>query len=113
MPSETFGFPGHAGHVLAGRLERPAGQPRAAALFAHCFTCGKDLAAARRISRRLVADGYAVLGFDFTGLGDSEGDFAATGFASNVADLVAAARAMEGRPRSGPPPTFPPSRPWP
>jgi putative redox protein len=97
MPSETFGFPGHAGHVLAGRLERPAGQPRAAALFAHCFTCGKDLAAARRISRRLVADGYAVLGFDFTGLGDSEGDFAATGFASNVADLVAAARAMEGR----------------
>jgi putative redox protein len=97
MPIETFEFPGHGGHALAARLERPAGPVRAAALFAHCFTCGKDSTVARRLSRRLAAEGYAVLGFDFTGLGASEGDFAATSFASNAADLVAAAQAMVAR----------------
>lgn len=97
MPSETFSFPGHSGHTLAARLERPAGPALAAALFAHCFTCSKDLAAARRLTRRLAAEGYAVLSFDFTGLGASEGEFAATTFASNAADLVAAAEAMAAR----------------
>ena len=97
MPSETLRFPGHGGHALAARLDRPAGAVRAAALFAHCFTCGKDIAAARRIARRLAAEGYAVMGFDFTGLGASEGDFADTTLSSNAGDLVAAAQAMAER----------------
>lgn len=90
-------FPGAEGAELTGRLELPVGRPRAHVLFAHCFTCGKDLAAARRISARLVAEGFAVLRFDFTGLGESGGDLAATGFTSNVGDLVAAADAMRRR----------------
>ena len=97
MPTETFGFTGHAGHRLDARLDLPEGAPRATALFAHCFTCGKDVIAARRIARRLSAMGIAVLRFDFTGLGGSGGDFAATGFTSNVADLVAAAAALADR----------------
>lgn len=76
---------------LAGLLESPATTVKAFALFAHCFTCGKDIAAASRISRALVARGIAVLRFDFTGLGSSDGDFANTNFSSNVQDLVAAA----------------------
>lgn len=92
--SEKFDFTGHDGATLSGRLELPAGEPRAAALFAHCFTCGKDVAAARRIARRLTNAGLAVLRFDFTGLGHSEGEFANTSFATNVADLVAAADAL-------------------
>ncbi len=84
-------FPGHAGDKLAARLDSPATQPRAYALFAHCFTCGKDIFAASRISAALVERGYAVLRFDFTGLGMSEGEFANTNFSSNVADLVRAA----------------------
>src|SRR5690606_16928001 len=68
-----------------------SGQPRAYALFAHCFTCGKDVVAATRIARALADQGIAVLRFDFTGLGSSEGDFANTTFSSNVADLEAAA----------------------
>ncbi|WP_308365268.1 MULTISPECIES: alpha/beta hydrolase [unclassified Microbulbifer] len=85
-------FPGGSGARLAGILEVPAkGPPRATVLFAHCFTCGKDVLAASRIARRLAELGYAVLRFDFTGLGDSEGDFADTNFSSNVADLLAAA----------------------
>lgn len=76
---------------LAGLLERPVGKAKAYALFAHCFTCGKDVAAASRISRALTALGYAVLRFDFTGLGASEGEFANTNFSSNVQDLVEAA----------------------
>ncbi len=97
MRSETLRFPGHAGHELTGRLELPAGAPRATALMAHCFTCGKDLVAARRIARRLAAEGFAVLGFDFTGLGQSEGAFAETTLASNAADLEAAAAALGDR----------------
>jgi len=84
-------FPGHDGGSLAGLLESPDTGALGTALFAHCFTCGKDIAAASRIARALVARGYQVLRFDFTGLGNSDGDFANTDFSSNVADLVAAA----------------------
>ncbi|BED88734.1 osmotically inducible protein C [Pseudoalteromonas sp. MM1] len=76
---------------LAGQLERPAGDVKFYALFAHCFTCGKDIAAATRISRALTQQGIAVLRFDFTGLGNSDGDFANSNFSSNIQDLVAAA----------------------
>lgn len=80
------------GIKLAGLLESSDSNPvRAYALFAHCFTCSKDIAAASRISRALVALGFAVLRFDFTGLGNSDGDFSNTNFSSNVEDLVAAA----------------------
>lgn len=79
------------GEMLAGLLEAPAESPTAFVLFAHCFTCGKDIAAASRIARALVARGLAVLRFDFTGLGNSDGDFANTSFSSNVEDLLAAA----------------------
>ena len=98
MISERFDFPSADGHRLAARLELPdASPPRAAALFAHCFTCGKDNLATTRIARRLTDAGIATLRFDFTGLGASEGDFANTGFASNIADLIAAADAMTER----------------
>lgn len=76
---------------LAGQLESPAGDIKFYALFAHCFTCGKDIAAATRISRALTKQGIAVLRFDFTGLGNSDGDFANSNFSSNIQDLVAAA----------------------
>ena len=91
MPSERFEFSNARGEKLAAALERPAGQPVAFALFAHCFTCGKDNLAAKRIAEGLTARGVAVLRFDFTGLGASEGDFANTTFSSNVQDLIAAA----------------------
>ncbi|RKQ95265.1 bifunctional alpha/beta hydrolase/OsmC family protein [Maricaulis maris] len=93
--SERVTFTGALGETLAARLERPAGPPRAHALFAHCFSCSKDILAASRIARRLTAAGFAVLRFDFTGLGQSEGDFANTNFSSNIQDLVAAARYLE------------------
>lgn len=89
--SSAVEFPNPAGQRLSGRLERPPGTPRAVALFAHCFTCGKDGAAASRIARALSARGFAVLRFDFTGLGNSQGDFANSHFTANVQDLVAAA----------------------
>lgn len=91
MPTERFQFTGEGGHQLAAALELPDGEPTAYALFAHCFTCGKDTLAAKRISVALAAKGIAVLRFDFTGLGSSEGDFANSTFSSNVADLVHAA----------------------
>ena len=84
-------FPNADGELLAARLEMPRAEPSAFALFAHCFTCSKDVHAASRISRALTADGFAVLRFDFTGLGGSEGDFANTSFSSNIEDLLAAA----------------------
>ncbi len=84
-------FPGSQGESLAGRLELPDGEPLAYALFAHCFTCGKDAVAATRISRALTNAGVAVLRFDFTGLGQSGGDFANSNFSCNVDDLVRAA----------------------
>ena len=83
--------PGTTARDWPARLELPPGSPRAYALFAHCFTCSKDIFAATRIAEALAARGIAVLRFDFTGLGASEGDFANTNFSSNVADLVAAA----------------------
>jgi len=91
MQASKVEFRGHDGSLLAARLDRPEGMPRAYALFAHCFTCGKDIHAATRISAALCEMGIAVLRFDFTGLGMSEGDFANTNFSSNVADLVCAA----------------------
>ena len=91
MHSEKLTFTGAGGETLAARLDLPAGQPRATALFAHCFTCTKDIFAAARIAGELTGHGIAVLRFDFTGLGHSEGEFANTNFSSNVADLVQAA----------------------
>ena len=91
MRAERFDFPNARGETLAALLQRPVGQPAAFALFAHCFTCGKDNLAAKRMAERLTASGVAVLRFDFTGLGASEGEFANTTFSSNVADLLAAA----------------------
>jgi uncharacterized OsmC-like protein/alpha-beta hydrolase superfamily lysophospholipase len=91
MPAERFDFSNPGGLRLAGLLDNPPGEARAYALFAHCFTCGKDVHAARRIAEGLTALGIAVLRFDFTGLGSSEGEFANTTFSSNVADLIAAA----------------------
>lgn len=89
--SEKVTFKGALGDELAARLDRPDGPARAYALFAHCFTCSKDIFAAARIAGALAERGIAVLRFDFTGLGMSGGDFANTNFSSNVADLIAAA----------------------
>jgi len=97
MPTERITFPGHDGTQLAARLDMPQGPHLATALFAHCFTCSKDIPAARRIAARLAGMGIAVLRFDFTGLGHSEGEFANTTFTSNVGDLAAAAQYLEGR----------------
>src|ERR1700759_4587827 len=91
MPTERFQFEGEGGHQLAAALDLPEGAIRAYVLFAHCFTCGKDVLAASRIAVALATKGIAVLRFDFTGLGSSEGDFANSTFSSNVADLVRAA----------------------
>jgi pimeloyl-ACP methyl ester carboxylesterase len=94
MRTERKDFPGTDGQKLAARLDAPGGPIKAYALFAHCFTCGKDVFAAARIAQALTEHGIAVLRFDFTGLGASEGEFANTNFSSNVADLVAAADYM-------------------
>ncbi len=93
MPrSERFSIPTAQGHDLAARLDVPdSGEPVAYALFAHCFTCSKDLHAVRRIASSLTERGIAVLACDFTGLGQSEGDFEDTSFSTSVADLVSAA----------------------
>jgi putative redox protein len=90
MKREKFLFENDEGQKLAALLEMPD-NVRAFALFAHCFTCGKDLKAASRIARILTQHGIAVLRFDFTGLGGSDGDFSNTNFSSNVADLRSAA----------------------
>jgi len=92
--TERFQFQGEGGVQLAASLDLPDGEPKAYALFAHCFTCGKDVLAARRIAAALADKGIAVLRFDFTGLGSSEGDFANSTFSSNVADLVRAANLL-------------------
>jgi uncharacterized OsmC-like protein/alpha/beta superfamily hydrolase len=91
MPAERFDFVNAQGEKLAALLDRPDGPMRAVALFAHCFTCGKDNKAARLIAHNLTSHGIAVLRFDFTGLGASEGEFANTSFSSNIDDLIAAA----------------------
>ncbi|ABV93582.1 hypothetical protein Dshi_1840 [Dinoroseobacter shibae DFL 12 = DSM 16493] len=97
MPTEKLTFTGHSGDTLAARLDLPEGPHLATALFAHCFTCSKDIPAARRIAQRLAAMGIAVLRFDFTGLGHSGGEFRNTTFSSNVADLRLAAEALAAR----------------
>jgi putative redox protein len=102
MAPQRITFPGHDGSALSARLDLPTGPHLATALFAHCFTCGKDNPAARRIAARLAAMGIAVLRFDFTGLGHSEGEFQNTSFSSNVDNLIAAATwcAQQGMPSS-------------
>ncbi len=97
MGTERFTFDGHAGDALAARLDMPDGPHLATAVFAHCFTCGKDISAARRIAGRLSSMGIAVLRFDFTGLGHSGGEFANTTFTSNVQDLIRASDALARR----------------
>ena len=100
MPTERFTFAGHDGGPLAARLDIPDGPWLATALFAHCFTCGKDIPAARRIAARLSTMGVAVLRFDFTGLGHSAGEFENTSFTTNLDDLEAAAAALGERGRA-------------
>jgi len=97
MPVERLRFPGALGAELAGVLELPDGEARGAALFAHCFTCGKDVKAAYFVAKALVAAGIAVMRFDFTGIGESGGDFSETDFTSNLQDLLAAAEAVGAR----------------
>ena len=97
MPTEKLTFTGHAGNTLAARLDMPDGPHLATALFAHCFSCSKDITAARRIAARLSVMGITVLRFDFTGLGHSEGEFENTSFTSNVDDLIAASKALDAR----------------
>lgn len=97
MPTERITFAGHDGNQLAARLDLPDGPVLATALFAHCFTCSKDIPAARRIAARLTTMGIAVLRFDFTGLGHSGGEFANTTFTSNIEDLLAASHYLAGR----------------
>ncbi|RMH83335.1 MAG: OsmC family protein [Calditrichaeota bacterium] len=96
MRSQRVTFPNREGQRLAARLDLPVtGEPRAFALFAHCFTCTKNLKAVTNISRALTLHNIGVLRFDFTGLGESEGDFADTNFSSNVADLLQAAEFLQ------------------
>ncbi|MFT5367771.1 MAG: putative OsmC-like protein/alpha/beta superfamily hydrolase [Candidatus Latescibacterota bacterium] len=96
MKTERLTFTNTTGHQLAARLERPdEGTPRAYALFAHCFTGTKNLRAVSNIAQSLTEQGIAVFRFDFTGLGESEGDFSDTNFSSNVTDLVAAANFLD------------------
>ena len=97
MATQRFSFEGHCGAKLAARLDMPDGPVLATALFAHCFTCSKDIPAARRIAGRLAAMGIAVLRFDFTGLGHSCGEFSNTTFTSNAQDLVLASKALAER----------------
>jgi putative redox protein len=98
---ERVRFAGSTGATLAGLLDRPLDEPRAWAVFAHCFTCSKDAKAAYRVGRTLAERGIAMLRFDVTGLGESEGDFTATDFRTNVEDVVAAAEFL-GRTRTAP-----------
>ena len=96
MPGTRVRFPNAQGQLLAGRLDAPAdGRPRAYALYAHCFTCGKDVRAAVNICRALAREGIAVLRFDFTGIGESAGQFADTTVSTMVSDIQAAAAFLE------------------
>ncbi len=95
MPRIKATFSNQQGEMLASLLETPENPAQAYAIFAHCFTCSKDVAAASRITRALAQKNIAVLRFDFTGLGNSDGDFANTNFSSNINDLVQAANYLE------------------
>ncbi|MBK5208881.1 MAG: alpha/beta fold hydrolase [Flavobacteriaceae bacterium] len=95
MIFEKITFKNSQGIVLAARLELPENKPKAYALFAHCFTCNKNLTAVRTIGRTLTEKNIAVLLFDFTGLGESEGDFENTNFSSNIEDLYSATQFLE------------------
>lgn len=95
MKSKKIKFKNLLGHELAAKIEFPDDEIRGYALFAHCFTCNKNLTAVRNIGKALTNNGIAVLRFDFTGLGESEGDFEHTNFSSNVDDLIAAANFLE------------------
>ncbi|MFT6633344.1 MAG: putative redox protein [Bacteriovoracaceae bacterium] len=95
IKSLKFDFQNSSGETLTGRLELPLGKPIAFAIMAHCFTCSKDLLAASRISKKLTDSHIGILRFDFTGLGNSEGDFSNTNFTSNVEDLYSAYDAMK------------------
>ncbi|WP_338446139.1 bifunctional alpha/beta hydrolase/OsmC family protein [Pelagerythrobacter marensis] len=97
MPTENISVATEAGHELAGSLELPTGLVRGAALFAHCFTCTRQSKAAVATARALAREGIACLRFDFTGLGGSGGEFGRAGFATDVADLIAAARYLADR----------------
>ena len=90
-------FQNNRGEALAGRLSVPKNTPRAAVLFAHCFTCSKDIAAASRISKTLMSEDIVVLRFDFTGIGNSDGDFANTNFSSNIEDLLSAEKYLRSQ----------------
>jgi uncharacterized OsmC-like protein/alpha-beta hydrolase superfamily lysophospholipase len=94
MPTQRFDFASPAGYQLSGQLETPESTPRGWAVFAHCFTCGKNSLAATRVSRALARIGIGVLRFDFAGLGSSGGRFADGGFARDTLDLTAAGEAM-------------------
>ncbi len=98
MKYQKFFFEGAEGSRLSARLDTPEnGKPAAHAVFAHCFTCTKNFKAAANISQALTRQGIAVFRFDFTGLGESEGDFADTNFSSNVEDLIAAADYLKAK----------------
>ena len=91
MNTSKVEFQNKQGQKLTGRMEMPIDRhPLNYVLFAHCFTCTKNLIAVKYISKALTRNGFAVLRFDFTGLGESEGDFSDTNFSGNVEDLVAA-----------------------
>ena len=101
MNIEKVSFLNNEGQQLSGRLELPVNQqPHNFAIFAHCFTCNKNLLAVKNISRALTSNGFGVLRFDFTGLGESDGDFSDTNFSGNVEDLVSAATYLEGNYKS-------------
>ncbi len=92
MQSKNVRFPNTTGQNLSGILDLPEGEPLAYALFAHCFTCSKNIKAASHIARAMTGAGFALLRFDFTGLGQSQGEFEDTSFSSNVSDLLAAVK---------------------
>ena len=95
MATKKIEFEGALGETLAAKVDMPEGDHNACALFAHCFTCSKNLKAVGNIAKALNTKGVAVFRFDFTGLGDSDGSFEDTNFSSNVDDLVAASNYME------------------
>lgn len=95
MKTQRVAFTNHSGERLSGALDMPEGEPRAFALFAHCFTCGKSLTPVRRIAEQLTNEGIALFRFDFTGLGESDGEFADTTFYSNLKDLQSAAAFLQ------------------